>query len=150
MWLLPVVVRSKGIETISGGGKVLIYIKTKQTAIVSVIRMASLLAGEMESDDLRPPRAFAALRAALTANPTWHVPSSTHSTHSKPTSTRSIVYFTSTFFLWRGASQSEAMMHVVVVRYTCNGPDVWRCGGSETGQRRGEGGGSMTPAGLTG
>ena len=29
------------------------------------------LVGEMESDDLRPPRAFATLRDALRANPTW-------------------------------------------------------------------------------
>jgi hypothetical protein len=30
------------------------------------------LVGEMEADDLRPPHAFAALRDALAANPSWH------------------------------------------------------------------------------
>ena len=34
-------------------------------------RARAPLVGEMESDDLRPPRAFATLRDALTENPDW-------------------------------------------------------------------------------
>ena len=85
----------------------------------------------MESDDLRPPRAFAALRAALTANPSWRgggvIVHSLHSLHSL-NSLNSLNSLKSRVPYFASTSYKEALHWMytvrVVVRYACNSPDV--------------------------